>query len=59
MNKQSNRLGMIALFTGIVIGAIVGFFYEPDAWKKTGDQIQGKAGTIKDKVADSLEQIKK
>ncbi len=59
MNKPSNRAGMIALFIGIVIGAFVGFFYEPDAWKKAGDQIQDRASDLKDKVTDSLEQIKK
>ncbi len=50
---------MVALFIGIIIGALVGFFYEPDAWKKASDQIQSRASDLKDKVMDSLENIKK
>lgn len=57
--KTSDTSGaMVALLTGLAVGAVLGVLFAPDSGKRTREQISDKALGLTDNVKDGLAALK-
>jgi gas vesicle protein len=49
----------VGILAGAVLGLITGILIAPDSGKKTREKLMGKSKDLKDKVIDSIDEMKK
>jgi gas vesicle protein len=56
--SSGNSGAVVALLTGLAVGAVLGVLFAPDSGKKTREKISDKASDLKDEAKDGLTSAK-